>query len=121
MPAIVRVDVRSVSKKLHRDVVLEVRDSAIDTRHRKGLLGKILALGLGPVLVSDRCGAMRGRRMSFACGGFDRCVIVLAFVAEEAGASEELAASFGAVDMAAILTSSSGRAYSKYRADRSNV
>ena len=48
LPSVLRVDVGSVGKKLHGDVALEVRDTAIDTRHWKGLLGGILALGFGP-------------------------------------------------------------------------
>ena len=97
--AVVRVDVGSISKKLHRDVALEVRDTAIDTRHWKGLLRGILALGLGPVLVGDRSGSKWGRRMCFArrrcrCLWLSRSMIVLALVTEKAGASEELAAGF---------------------------
>ena len=42
LPSVVRVDVGSVGKKLHGDVALEVRDTAIDTRYWKGLLGGIL-------------------------------------------------------------------------------
>ena len=54
LPAVVRVDVGSIRKKLHWDVALEIRDATIDNRHRQGLLWRILALGLGPVLVGDR-------------------------------------------------------------------
>ena len=46
LPAVVRVDVGSVGKKLHGDVALEVRDAAIDTRHWEGLLGGYLPLAL---------------------------------------------------------------------------
>ena len=33
LPAVVRIDVGSIGKKLHRDVALEVRDTATDTHH----------------------------------------------------------------------------------------
>ena len=99
LPAIIRVDVGSVGKKLHGDVALEVRDTAIDTRQWEGLLVGILSLGLDPVLVGDRSGSRWGRRWCFArrrcrCRWLSRSMIVLALVTETAGASEELAAGF---------------------------
>ena len=99
LPAVVRVDVGSVGKKLHGDIALEVRDTAIDTRHWEGLLRGILALGFGPVLVRDWSGSRWGRRMRFArgrcrCRWLSRSMIVLALVTEKAGTSEELAAGF---------------------------
>ena len=99
LPAVVRVDVGSVGKKLHGDVALEVGDTAIDTRHGEGLLGGVLALGLGPVLVGDWSGSRWGRRMCFArgrccCLWLSRSMIVFALVTEKTGASEELAAGF---------------------------
>ena len=65
LPAVVRVDVGSVGKKLHGDVALEVRNTAIDTRHWEGLLRGILALGLCPVVVGDRSESRWGQEDVF--------------------------------------------------------
>ena len=45
---------RPIGKELHRDVALEVWVTAINARDWESLLGRVLALGFGPVLVRDR-------------------------------------------------------------------